>query len=448
MRALALFGLVCAVGVYGYGQGRADDDELEELKKVIEGIEKSTTEYQGYVDDLRKLKFSGYLQPQYRAANLDGTIASISGGDFPQNVNSEFELRRGRVKLQYSDLLTKFVFQIDGRQSGIIVKDAYGEITEPWLRSFSFQIGIFDRPFGYENALSSGSRETPERARVIQVLMPGERELGAMLSYQPKVGSMSFLSVEAALVNGPGPLSREFDNFKDFITRVGVMLPLDQEGTQLDAGISGYLGQLRNNTKYLWSMGTPSQGFVVDSAAGNPDSGVPREYLGFDSQLYSNLLGLGGTALRAEVIAGTQPGGSSAASPPDAFGTDLSTVSALSQPTGPIYRRNFLGWYINLVQNIGKAHQFIFKYDMYDPNTDVTGADFNGMNNLSPADIRFSTFGAGYIFHWNKYVKFVLYYEWITSEQLSSAAGSTPLLGPFVKDQKDNIFTFRTQIKF
>ena len=449
MKILLTLGLALMSLTYASAQIKSESDrELEEMKKTLEEIQQSTDEYTGYVDDLRKIKFSGYLQPQFRVANLEGTSASVSGGDFPTDVNKEFELRRGRVKLQYSDMLTKFVFQIDGRQSGIIVKDAYGAITEPWLQAFSFKMGIFDRPFGFENAFSSGSRETPERARVVQVLLPGERELGAMLSYAPKAGSMSFLEVEAAVVNGPGPLSKEFDNFKDFIGRVGVKLPLNEKGSELDAGVSGYLGKMANGTKYLWTMGSASQGFVVDSTAANLGAGVPREYVGFDAQFYGDVLGIGSTALRGEVITGTQPGGTSAASPSDAFGTKPSTVSPLTQPTGPIYRRNFLGWYVNLVQNLGKAHQLIFKYDVYDPNTDVAGSNINGSNNLSPADISFSTFGAGYIFHWNRYVKFVLYYEWISNEKVNGSATSNSALAPFTKDLNDNIFTFRTQIKF
>lgn len=448
MRTFALVGIFCLFVAQVNCQVKSDDGELEKMKHLIEEIQKSDTTYRGYVDDLRRIKLSGYFQPQFRVANVDGTLASISGGNFPENVNNEFELRRGRVKIQYEDMLTKLVFQVDGRQSGIIVKDAYGAITDPWLRSFGFQMGIFDRPFGFENAFSSGSRETPERARVIQLTLPGERELGAKFFFAPKSGTLSFLRIDAAVVNGPGPLSKEFDNFKDFIGRIAVRLPVGEQGMEIDAGVSGYLGNVRNDTKYLWFMGPPSQGFVVDSSAANTGSGVPREYVGFDAQIYANLFGLGGTTVRGEVMAGTQPGGSSAASPPDPFGTDLTTISPLSQPTGPIYRRSFSGWYINLVQNIGVSHQFMFKYDIYDPNRDITGSDINGMNNVSVADIRFSTVGAGYIFHWNRYVKFVLYYEWISNETVNRSASSDTVLAPFVNDVNDNIFTFRTQIKF
>jgi len=448
MKQFLLIALVCLFGQLGVGQDEGTEKELEEMKGTIEGIQESSREYRGYVDELRKLKISGYLHAQYRNTDLEGTAASYSGGNFPSNVNKAFELRRGRVKVQYDDVLTRFVFQLDGRQSGITVKDAYAAITEPWFRSIGFQIGIFDRWFGYEISYSSSSRESPERSRVIQTLFPGERELGAKLFYAPQFGPMSFLRLDAGLVNGAGPLSPEFDNFKDFIGRVGVQFPFEEAAAELDLGASTYIGQIRNSTKYLWSMGSTSQGFIVDSSATNMDSGVSRNYFGVDAQFYYDLPILGGVALRGEVITGTQPGGSTAAMPPDAFGTRLTTISPLSQPTGPIYQRDFLGWYVNLVQNIGADHQIVAKYDVYDPNTEVGPMDFSATNNLSSADVKFTTLGLGYIFHWNQLVKFVLYYEWISNEEINSAAASNSDLGPFVNNFKDNIFTFRTQLKF
>jgi hypothetical protein len=446
MKRSTLAGLVLLCIHAGFSQEK--DKELEEMKSTIEGVQESAAEYRGYVNELRKIKITGLLHAQYRNTDLEGTLASYSGGNFPANVNKAFELRRGRIKIQYDDVLTRFVFQIDGRQTGITVKDAYAAITEPWLQSFGFQIGIFDRPFGFEVPFSSGSRESPERSRVVQTLFPGERELGAKLFFAPQYGSLSFLRVDAGVVNGAGPLSAEFDNFKDFIGRVAVQLPFDEAAAELDLGVSGYIGNVRNATKYLWSMGSVSQGFVVDSSGSNLDAGVSRNYIGFDAQFYYDLPMIGGIALRAEVITGTQPGGSTVASPPDPFGTRLTTISPVAQPTGPIYSRDFLGWYINVVQSIGSDHQVVAKYDVYDPNTTVSGMDFVGSNNLSPADVKFSTLGLGYIYHWNQYVKFVLYYEWISNEEVNASASSNSELAPFVDNFKDNIFTFRTQLKF
>jgi hypothetical protein len=451
MRYVTVIAVLYLVVPFVYGQEEEAGKEDGDLKGTVDGLSESFGEYRNYVDILRRIKVSGYVQTQYRLAELEGTAAPFSGGNMPRNVKGQFELRRGRLKVQYEDALARFVFQLEGRQSGVTVKDAYGAFTEPWLRSFGVQAGIFDRPFGYEVSYSSGSRESPERSRVVQTLLPGERELGAKVFYAPQYGAMDFLRVDLGIVNGSGPLSAEFDNFKDVLGRAGVQLPFGDGGAEVDLGISGYLGNVRSNTRYVWSMGTVSpgiDGFVVDSSLSNIDHGIPRRYLGFDTQLYYEVPALGGAVVRGEVITGTQPGGSSAAEPPDALGTSHTTVSPSTQPSGPIYKRNFLGWYLYLVQNLGENNQIVAKFDSYDPNTDVAGSGFTLSGNLTPADLRFSTFGLGLVHHWNEYVKFVAYYEWVSNETVGPAAAPNSTLAPYTEDLKDNVLTLRMQIRF
>jgi len=119
-------------------------EELEEVKGALTGLSESFTEYRGYVDALRKIKISGYMQPQYRYTDVMNTpynIGVFSGGLFPANTKSVFQVRRARVKVTYDNVLTQFVFQIDAIQSGFTLKDAYVMVTEPWTKSFGFQMG-------------------------------------------------------------------------------------------------------------------------------------------------------------------------------------------------------------------------------------------------------------------------------------------------------------------
>ena len=46
--------------------------------------------------------------------------------------------------------------------------------------------GLFARPFGYEVNLGLLFRETPERGRMSQILMPAERDIGVMVSFEPQ----------------------------------------------------------------------------------------------------------------------------------------------------------------------------------------------------------------------------------------------------------------------
>jgi hypothetical protein len=129
------------------------------------------------------------------------------------------------------------------------------------------------------------------------------------------------------------------------------------------------------------------------------------------------------------------------------------SISPGVQPPGAIYARDFSGWYVYLIQNIGNRNQFVAKYDVYDPNTKVGASDFTttnttGAGGLSATDITFSTLGLGWIHHWDDNVKFVLYYEFVRNEKLESLAGTASPLALYAEDVRDNVLTFRIQYKF
>jgi hypothetical protein len=425
----------------------ATKEELEEVKGALQGVSESAAEYRGYVDALRKIKITGYLQPQWRFTDLVNTvypIGAVSGGQFPANVKNIFQVRRGRVKVTYDNVLTQFVLQVDAIQTGFTTKDAYLMVTEPWTKSFGLQMGIFDRPFGYEISYSSSSRETPERSRMYQTLFPGERELGGKLFYAPQSGPLSFLRADVGVFNGSGPTANEFDNEKDVIGHLAVQLPINVPGLAFDFGASGYFGSVRNNTKFLYTMGTLSNGnlgYSVDSTGTNLSAPVGRTYFGVDAQLYIDVPVIGGAILRGEYIFGKQPGTSSTTSSPSA------------QPATGIYQREFAGWYVYYVQNIGSFDQLVVKYDEYDPNTKVGAADFlstntSGATGLTATDIKYSTLGLGLVHHWDDNVKFMFYYELVSNEKLSAIPSSSAALFPYADDARDNVFTFRVQYKF
>jgi hypothetical protein len=434
----------------------ASKEELEQVKEALQGVSESATEYRGYVDALRKIKVTGYLQTQWRftgvttpASGATYEIGRFSGGAFPANVKNHFAVRRGRVKVNYDNGLTQFVIQVDAIQTGLSVKDAYLTVTEPWLKSFGFQMGIFDRPFGYEISYSSSMREAPERSRLFQTLFPGERELGAKVFFAPQLGPLSMLRADVGVFNGSGPTANEFDNYKDLIGRVALQIPIGSEGMELDLGVSGYLGAVRNNTRYLYAagtMGNGDKGFVVDSNAANLGDGLARRYAGLDAQLYVDVPALGGAVLRGEYVFGKQPGLSGSPS-------TSQTVSPSAQITGAIYNRNFAGWYATYIQNLGTRDQVVVRYDVYDPNTDVTASNFvssntSGAAGLTASDIRFSTLGLGLVHHWDENVKFVLYYEIVRSDELTNITSTPASLLAYASDVRDNVLTFRVQYKF
>ncbi len=412
----------------------ATKEEIEDVKGAVEGLNESFLEVKSTVDALKKIKVSGYIQAQYQLADQNG-ISSFAGGNFPTNAKSRFAVRRGRLKINYDNTTTQYVLQVDVTQSGVGIKDAYVSFREPWLNSFSLTGGVFDRPLGFEISYSSSSRETPERSRIFQTLFPGERELGAKIEFNQEEGTLSFLNLKAGLFNGTGPTTVENDNNKDFIGRLGVSFPFEDINLAIDAGVSAYIGKVRSYTKYIYEYDGISA-MKVDSSSSNSGSSYKRNYIGGDIQLYYDLPVLGGFSLRGEYIHGTQPGTSSA----NTFYNSTDTKAGL-------YSRKFNGFYINYVQNIGNDNQIVLKYDVFDPNTDVKGEQIGvKSSNLSSADIKYSTFGFGWIHHWDSNIKLILYYDLVTNEKVNSAA--TGSLASFKEDLKDNVLTFRIQYKF
>ncbi|MEW6654296.1 MAG: hypothetical protein AB1394_12640 [Bacteroidota bacterium] len=403
--------------------------KIEELKGQVEGLNESYLETKSAVDALKKIKFSGYIQTQMQSAETGGA-ATFAGGNFSAGIHNRIMIRRGRLKLTYDNDLTNMVLQIDATERGLGLKDAFLLLKEPWLKSFALKGGVFDRPFGFEIGHSSSSRETPERSRMFQTLFPGERDLGLSVEYSPYLPFENFLgyfNFKAGLFAGNG-VSVEVDNKKDFIGRLGFSLPFYEENLAIDGGISVYSGGVKLAAgKSIFTVDNPT------SAAANLKSAyAERNYLGFDLQLYYAFPLLGNFSLRGEYISGKQPGGSLS-----------SSTSPISLQTGDLYLRNFAGYYLNYIQNLGDKNQLVLKYDVYDPNTDVEGDQIGAFaaSKLGSGDIKYSTLGIGFIHYLDDNIKFVLYYDNVSNETTSKISG-------FNADLKDNVLTFRIQYKF
>lgn len=390
------------------------------------------------------LRFTGYIQPQFQLAQSAGA-PSYTGGNFSPLSRSRFMLRRARIKLDY--LLpskTKypqaiFSFQIDATERGVIVRDMFLKLYETRYNLFSVATGLVARPFGYEVNLSSAFRETPERGRMSQILMPSERDLGLMVSFEPQEAShkLSHFKFDVGFFNGQGLAgTTDFDSHKDLISRLYIK-PYIINKIELTGGLSLLYGGWKNGTKYVYESGTESNGdkvFIVDSTESNLGKSSPRHYYGADLQLKLHH-GWGETEWRAEYWFGTQPGTSQSTTNP---GT-LPSSNGLPVPT---YVRHFDGIFLLFLQNIiNRNHQLMVKYDWYDPNIHVETNDIGKQGtNLTSADIKFSTLGVGYAYHLNPQTKLILYHDFVRNEK-------TQLSG-YMADLKDNVLTCRLQFRF
>jgi hypothetical protein len=383
-RLLLTFGLIIPmlfVSTSSKAQKQVDElkkeqDTLKEnvttLRDKISGVEERIATAEGDLAKLTKIKLSGYIQAQYMHYEASNA--------YPSNV---FMLRRVRIKFQYEPINgVVFVLQPDFLPGNITLKDAYVQLNDRWLKTFSLFAGKFNRP-NYEVEYSSSSREVPERSRVIRAIYPDERATGAKLEIAPpKIP----LKVQLALFNGNdgltildaagvniNPLNNDFDNHKDFMGRVTYTFKLGQIGA-LGIGAHGYYGKIKANT-----LDVLNSDYTYNRTNDNIGQLVKKNWVGFEAQLYFDFLG--GLALKGEYIFGVNgtPGytsKSSAVSPMTSVIKNdtltLTTLTTITTNSRPAIEKNFQGYYIYLIKNIGKRHQIAARYDYYDPNSKVS----------------------------------------------------------------------------
>lgn len=294
----------------------SDEPSTEDVAGKLDSLGEALTELKNVVDVLNRMKFSGYLQAQY--VQDETSVNQLTSATATRN-RDQFSVRRGRIKFTYQAAPTaRLVLQPDITSSGVVLKDGYVELTEPWTSwKNTLTAGQFNWPFGFEIMYSSSSREMPERSRVVRTLFPGERDRGAMFTGR---GFGEKLGYWAAVVNGTGTTqSFDFNKRKDFVGRVQYALgPLDLAG-------SVYRG------RDLVATSSRPTGVEFD-----------KERQGVDFQLVTPIPGLGA---RGEYITGKERG------------ADVE------------------GWYAYLIQNVGTRHQFVVRADDYDPNTDISNSN-------------------------------------------------------------------------
>lgn len=406
-------------------------DTTKEAGKGLLGI------YQKY-DHLR---VGGYIQPQFQLIQSNGAKA-FEGGDFAAKVNNRFMLRRSRIRIDYQHNNNddqpglQMVFQFDANERAFTVRDVWGRVFENKFKLFSFTIGMFARPFGYEVNLSSSDRETPERGRMSQTLMKSERDLGAMLSLDVRrqKSPLKYIRLDMGLFNGQGiNAAGDFDNRKDFIGRLSLKPLKINRKTSISGGLSLLRGGLLQNTKYAFRTGF-SNGVklvLLDSSAANIDQYSPRNYMGADVQVKWKTRA-GFAELRAEYISGIQTGTSS----------NSETPPVLMTGREGYYQRNFNGAYIYVIHHIfNMKHQLVLKYDWYDPNTKVAGREISGgITGFSVADVKYSTLNLGYNYAISPVAKLSCFYAIVKNEPtaLNTISGNLP----------DNVLTTRIQFRF
>ncbi len=394
-----------------------------------------------------QMGFSGYLQPQFQFSAMKANPNPYQGGEWGANSTNRFRLRRGRIRTDFTHYTEDgkpaayFLFQFDGTERGVNIRDFWGRYYENKWELFHFTMGMMARPFGHEVLLSSIYREAPERGRMSQILMNTERDLGFMVSFNPRKASSRFrwFQVDVGVYNGQGLTGpMEYDNNKDIVARISSKRQkIKGTNIRVSGGISGYFGGIVSQGTTLYAVKRDVDGawkLMGDSSQQNIGRNTTRQYFGADIQIiFPNRKGQ--TELRAEYVLGQQTATLGSTVTPGSY-----PVDAAGNPL-PLVTRRFDGAYFYILQHLGSwRHQAIAKFDWYDPNKKVKGMDVDRKNNFSVADIRFNTLGAGYLYYVNEHMKLVLWYEYPINEKTSIAG--------YTQHIHDDIFTFRTQFSF
>lgn len=430
----------------------AQTEKIDAVDGKLTGLEEAFLETKATVDALKKLKIGGLVQAQYvyrTDTNLVSTSRPLQQG--------LFQVRRGRLKATYeAGNGGTYVMQYNLNQTGLTAQDMYVKWDEPWLKTFSVQMGLQDIPFGFEVGYSSSTMETLERSRFERnAMLADEKDVGVILGIAPKIPGLDAFGIKLAALNGYGAADANQDP-KSFVGRLNLGKNFYDAGVGLDLGASYYMDSrdnfvaaVRNNAKTADSI--PSTYYVIDGTEGFAKKGTFRETLdasliGLDAQLsvdVSFIPGLAGAKIMGEYYTGT------------AIGT--STDNKRTAHGATLYQREVLGWYATYVQNIGKTFQTVVRYDVYDPNTSVEGDDIGKptadgkkiANGTSKADLAYYTWYFGLNTFLNGNTKLSIGYNLVENETTSSKLlWSAVPVNNFTEEINDDEITVRLQFAY
>lgn len=454
---LITFSLIFVLLLKTNAQEVTTDEKLTELTDQVNGINERLTIGEGEIAKLSKIKISGYVQGQYQ---------NFESPSLQSTSNNYWSIRRARFKLVYEATDgVKLVLQPDFVPGAFSIREAYAVLNDRWTKSFSFWAGKFNRP-NYEVEYSSSQLDVLERPLVIRTLYPGEYAIGAKLEFNPLNVP---IHMQLAMLNGADGLSitnssntnmntvenRDFDNYKDIMARVFYNFALGNFGG-LDVGAHGYFGSLKS-----YSTATLSSDYNTFEATGFGDP-VKKNWFGGEFQLFADVLG--GMSLKGEYISGKNasigysyvPAGSDPVKNPAVLGVAN-------------FQNNFTGYFLYFIKNLGRNNQFAFRYDYYDPNTDLTGDEI-GITKYTPADpamfksrtsgkndLATTTFSFALHHYFDEQIRISLAYDIVQNETVGTAGKVTDtyqdaygqsVVYDYSKVINNNVLTLRLQAKF
>jgi len=436
-------------GPSGSGAAEPTTPTLEQLGDSVRELEERTTRNEDDLARLKAIRISGYVQSEWQ--HFDQTTSAGGRALYSDSRKNLFTIRRGRIKVQHrlGDVMS-YAIQTDVTEAGVSIKDAFISMSLLPRDGLRLDAGMFNRP-NFEVELSSSAREATERSQVVRAFYPGERDLGVMVSSRPELAAGFAPRLQLGIFNGPGT-SREVDAIKDIAARVSVPVPLGERSpVAFDLGGSFYYGGIPQTGARVIEFADGAADTVDNAETGGMAGFGNNRNIGVESQIRLELLPIGATVLRGELLSGQRATAGSPSTPATvgmvrtSDGRDSIRVTA-GTPATPLVIRRQMGYYVYLVQNLGDDLQFVARYDFFDRNTDLAGAEVP-----SAGEAASSVLGIGLNYTWEK-IRLTLYYEMprFAADEAIQIDPSTRRAIDAMRneDAKDNKTTLRLQYRF
>jgi hypothetical protein len=313
---------------------------------------------------------TGYAQVQYES-HQDSHNQLFQGG-VAQN-KDRFYVRRARLQTagewQYSSLIIELDAnnvngpQVDPKKVEASLQYRPDRTRPPLVIA---TMGLFDTPFGYELVEVPRTRWFMEQATAWRALWPGTADVGVRVA-----GAAGFLRWTVSALNGhpQGETSpyvlQDPTDFKDVVLRVGADVK-PRDGLEIAGDISSeggkgfHPGTDATKATVQWTdtnrdgVLQPNELMGVPAQAATPSRTFDRFAIGADLRV-SFRTRLGVTRLYGEFVV--------------ASNMDRGLFVADPILTGVDQRE--LGYYVGVVQQLGRYGVVGFRYDLYDPNSDA-----------------------------------------------------------------------------
>jgi hypothetical protein len=316
------------------------------------------------------LSLGGYLQSQYES-HQDSQDQLAPGGALLNK--NRFLIRRARVSVTGDWEYAAFAVELDANTTSgpqVDLRKAEASLqyrpdrTKPPIVMAT--IGQFDTPFGYELVESPRTRWFMERSQISQGFWPGEPDLGVRLA-----GALGFFRWTISAVNGE-PLGEKSpyvlqdpNSAKDVIFRFGFDSN-PRSDLQLAAGVSSLRGTGFDPGVDATKAGLQWQDLnnngLVDAnelqplppVVAKPSQNFQRWAAGADLRLsYRSPLGV--TKIYGEFV----------------LGSNMDRNVYFADPIQTTIDQRELGYYVGVLQDLGPYAVAGFRYDFYDPNSNV-----------------------------------------------------------------------------